>query len=300
MKKFMTFILAAVMCLPLMADAYRDALLHYLKVSNTVNPGTTEAFSQSIEQLAESAFADDPQLGKKIVSEYIETQLMEDMTDIFLPAYRKYVSESDIKQLENMYNDPHFAQIQKKSIDIASNLQDKPEFSEFMTQYQQAIQVIMQDGTPEDLQRPVSVSGEYARVFNDYYVNSGTKEIINSSFRQVMDVLQNMFKEQGIGDQKTKQLLTRVQQYTDKNMPVMLMSIFNKEITLRDLQYLTEIITREPNQHAIRASLEMTSDLMGLVLQIMEGMDKWVNVHYPQHGKTFDELIKQTRALLNR
>lgn len=298
MKRFYSLmLLAAVICLPMRADAYRDALKNYLQTSSTVN---TEQYIQSFRPLAQSLFPGNVAQGEKIFAEYFEEQLIDDITDLYLPAYRRHVTQADLQELTNILSDPRYGRIQEHAMKIVNSLNQTEEYQQFMTKFQEAATAIVLGDKPQDIKASVSVSGEYARAFNQYYEKSGTKQIVMSSFQSIMDVMENVLISQGTSAGEAKRISREVLRYSERNLPAMLMSLFNKDLTLRDLQDLMQLTDTDAYRHTVEASVEMTSDTMQMGVDILNKMADWMDKRYPQQAAKLRKELESLRSVMGK
>lgn len=298
MKRLYSLIMmAAMICLPMFADSYRNTMKEYMLKSNVIN---TDQYVKLMEPLAESFFADDIEMGKTIIGRYIEEQMMEDITDMYLPLFRKHVSEAELKELIKTYSDPRYGRVQEHASKILSTMDQTEEYQMFTTKYQEALVSIMQGGTAEDVKPTMSVSGEYARVFNQYYVSSGTKQMVTNMFSSMTDMLENMLISYGYTQSEAKKVMKQVTDYSDRNLPVMLMSIFNRNLTLRDLQDLNEISATTPYKHAMEAVNDASTDVMQLGIDLISHMADWMDKKYPKYAKGVRQRLEETRRILGK
>ena len=154
MKKFFLLIAFCFGALSMSADSYRDLLTQYMQVGNLVDKGT---YSEMLKPLATSAFPNDAQKGMDIVGQYASSQMITDIIDLFEPAFRNHVSESELQQLVTIMQDPRMQEIQAKSVELASNFNQSPDFQAFMQQYQAAMMQIMQGQKPQEIPTPAGV-----------------------------------------------------------------------------------------------------------------------------------------------
>ena len=293
MKRTFLFILtAAFLSMPLFADSYRDALKSYLKSADVSD---SEKYAAQLRTMSQQLFQNDPKKGEAIMNEYIQSQFTDDMVELYLPYFRKHVTEADLKQLEQQNSNPRYAEVGRRAKAVVDNLASMPEYQKFMTDYQQAMMDIVQGNKPKNMKMPSSISKEYIDVFNNYYRVSGTDKIIDQSFSSITDYLGSALKQQGMAN--ADQIIKQLKAYTSDNIPILLASIFHKSLTEVDLKIATEMVSSEAQQHTIAAVAEMTSDPIQLGINLLDHVATWLDTHYPQEAKPFHGSVEQLKSL---
>lgn len=287
MKRFFSIIaMVAVMWLPMQADSYRDALVNYMNGSGIVNP---DQYSQMLEPLAQSLYADDPN-GANVVSQYVTTQMMQDIADIYEPAFRRYVSEAELNELASIYTNPKYANLQKRAMDIVNGMQHSPEYQQFVSQFSQAIQNIMMDQPARDVQIADDVSKEYADAFYQFYEDSRINDILSGSFHSIFTTLQDELVKSGVSNPQAK--VNQLVQYTSKNMPKVMLALFSSKLTLEDVKLVAGMTKSTAYQHSMDAVAEMASDPMKLGAELIAKMADWMGQYYPKYAAPLYEILK--------
>lgn len=289
-RLFSLLALAAMMCLPMQADSYRDLMSKYLSINDLSN---NAQFEQVIDNVATTAFPNDQQAAE-CFSAYLSRQLTADMVEIYEPFFRRHVTEAELKELVNLYNDPKFADIQARAMGIVKNLDKSQEYMTFVGQYSEAIEKIMKDEKPREIQIADEVSREYADAFYAYYRGSGIDEVLMSAFQGIFQNLETQLSSVIANPQA---VVKELNAYTSRNMPKILMAIYNKTLTLEDLRLLTSATDLPAYKHTMTAVAESASDPLALGLEVFRGMARWAEQQCPEYAAPLKEMIKTVEGM---
>jgi hypothetical protein len=289
-RLFSLLAIAAMMCLPMQADSYRDLMSKYLSINDVSN---SAQFEQVIDNVAATAFPNDQQAAE-CFSNYLSRQLTADMVEIYEPFFRRHVTEAELKELVNLYNDPKFADIQARAMGIVKNLDKSQEYMTFVGQYSEAIEKIMKDEKPREIQIADEVSREYADAFYAYYRGSGIDEVLMSAFQGIFQNLETQLSSVIANPQA---VVKELNAYTSRNMPKILMAIYNKTLTLEDLRLLTSATDLPAYKHTMTAVAESASDPLALGLEVFRGMARWAEQQCPEYAAPLKEMIKTVEGM---
>lgn len=289
-RLFSLLALAAMMCLPMQADSYRDLMSKYLSINDLSN---NAQFEQVIDNVAATAFPNDQQAAE-CFSAYLSRQLTADMVEIYEPFFRRNVTEAELKELVNLYNDPKFADIQARAMGIVKNLDKSQEYMTFVGQYSEAIEKIMKDEKPREIQIADEVSREYADAFYAYYRGSGIDEVLMSAFQGIFQNLETQLSSVIANPQA---VVKELNAYTSRNMPKILMAIYNKTLTLEDLRLLTSATDLPAYKHTMTAVAEAASDPLALGLAVYRGIARWADRNCPEYAAPLKEMIKMVESM---
>lgn len=289
-RLFSLLALAAMMCLPMQADSYRDLMSKYLSINDLNN---NAQFEQVIDNVAATAFPNDQQAAE-CFSAYLSRQLTADMVEIYEPFFRRHVTEAELKELVDLYNDPKFADIQARAMGIVKNLDKSQEYMTFVGQYSEAIEKIMKDEKPREIQIADEVSREYADAFYAYYRGSGIDEVLMSAFQGIFQNLETQLSSVIANPQA---VVKELNAYTSRNMPKILMAIYNKTLTLEDLRLLTSATDLPAYKHTMTAVAESASDPLALGLEVFRGMARWAEQQCPEYAAPLKEMIKTVEGM---
>jgi hypothetical protein len=289
-RLFSLLAIAAMMCLPMQADSYRDLMSKYLSINDLSN---NAQFEQVIDNVATTAFPNDQQAAE-CFSAYLSRQLTADMVEIYEPFFRRHVTEAELKELVDLYNDPKFADIQARAMGIVKNLDKSQEYMTFVGQYSEAIEKIMKDEKPREIQIADEVSREYADAFYAYYRGSGIDEVLMSAFQGIFQNLETQLSSVIANPQA---VVKELNAYTSRNMPKILMAIYNKTLTLEDLRLLTSATDLPAYKHTMTAVAESASDPLALGLEVFRGMARWAEQQCPEYAAPLKEMIKTVEGM---
>ena len=289
-RLFSLLAIAAMMCLPMQADSYRDLMSKYLSINDVSN---SAQFEQVIDNVAATAFPNDQQAAE-CFSNYLSRQLTADMVEIYEPFFRRHVTEAELKELVDLYNDPKFADIQARAMGIVKNLDKSQEYMTFVGQYSEAIEKIMKDEKPREIQIADEVSREYADAFYAYYRGSGIDEVLMSAFQGIFQNLETQLSSVIANPQA---VVKELNAYTSRNMPKILMAIYNKTLTLEDLRLLTSATDLPAYKHTMTAVAESASDPLALGLEVFRGMARWAEQQCPEYAAPLKEMIKTVEGM---
>ncbi len=292
MKRLISILaIVAATCLPMQADSYHDLVGRYLSINEM--GGNNTQYEKMLNQLSAQAFPNDPQAAQ-CFSSYLTAQLSTDMVAIYEPFFRRHVTEAELKELVNLYNDPKFADIQARAMGIVENLDKSQEYMTFVGQYSEAIEKIMKDEKPREIQIADEVSREYADAFYAYYRGSGIDDVLMSAFQGIFQNLETQLSSVIANPQA---VVKELNAYTSRNMPKILMAIYNKTLTLEDLRLLTSATDLPAYKHTMTAVAEAASDPLALGLEVFRGMARWAEQQCPEYAAPLKEMIKTVEAL---
>lgn len=289
-RLFSLLAIAAMMCLPMQADSYRDLMSKYLSSNDMSN---SAQFQQMIDNVTAQSFPNDPQAAQ-CFSDYLSVQLSTDMVTIYEPFFRRHVTEAELRELVNVTSDPKFADIQARSASILANLDQSKEYANFISQYSEAIEKIMKDEKPREIQIADEVSSEYADAFYAYYRGSGIDDVLMSAFQGIFQNLETQLSSVIANPQA---VVKELNAYTSRNMPKILMAIYSKTLTLEDLRLLTSVTDLPAYKHTMTAVAESASDPLALGLEVFRGMARWAEQNCPDYAAPLKEMIKTVEGL---
>lgn len=294
MKKLLILFVALTMTVNLWADSYRDALVRYFELGQVIDQSEYE---QMMMPMSQTLFPEDEAKGATILAEYASQQMMYDLIDIYQPAFRNHVTEAELNQLAATLQDPRILEIQAHTKQIMQTVTNSEEFQDFMGRYQAAVSVILAGGEmPADIERPAGVSDAYANAFMAYYKSSGVADILTNAFQSRADMLTETLRRSGT--ENPEQYVNKLIQYTDRNLPVVLMSAFYKSLSISDLKDLRRLTDLPAYQHSLEAVKELVSDPLSLGLAIITRMSDWISLHYPQYAVPVQQQVKQMEMIL--
>ena len=293
MKKLLSILALCALCVCANADAYRDALVRYLQVDNTMD---REQYEKKIKPIFTRLYPGSEDKTYAIMEEYMTSQMMNDMVDIFEPAFRKHVSEADLNDLIAIYSDPRYKEINRRSSNISENLATSEEYINFAKRFQTAaIAISNGQEVPEDNYQPADVPGDYAQAFMQYYKDSKLDETMMAMFRSIGNMLAESMRKEGKPDADKK--IEAIMNYAADNLPLIMMSVYHKAaITKDDLQYMTAVSTKPSSIRSIEALQEILVNPVQFAADMLKKLTNWMDAHHPDYAgqlhKTVDELEK--------
>ena len=294
MKKSLILFVALTMTVNLWADSYRDALARYFQLGQVIDQAQYE---QMMLPMSQTLFPEDEAKGAAILAEYASQQMMYDLIDIYQPAFQRHVTEAELNQLAATLQDPRILEIQSHTKEIMQTVTNSEEFQDFMGRYQAAVMVILAGGEmPADIDRPAGVSNAYAQAFMAYYQSSGVADILTNAFQARSNMLVETLRRNGT--EHPEQYVNKLIQYTDRNLPVVLMSAFYKSLTIADINDLRRLTELPAYSHSIEAVSELVNDPISLGLAVFTRMADWISLHYPQYAVPVQQQVKQMEMIL--
>ncbi len=292
MKRFFSLLLfVSISASMVWADAYRDALVTYLGGTQE----NMEQVKQSLGTVLQSVFPDNSGKAAQIMTEYLSTQGIEDIADIYEPAFRQYVSIEDLQELSKLYADPRYQEMSQRSAKLVAEAAQSPEYAQFSSQLTTAIQAIATGGKAEPLAVSADVSDEYRQLFHTYYVESQIGDAMNDAYKPVISMLESSLSNNGI--KNAKSIATSVYTYISANSETLFLNIYSKAFTEEDLHLLIEASTSPAQKNAMRATREIVSDPIALTTSMLTKMYAWLQVHYPDYAKPFRTVLDELQKM---
>lgn len=285
MKKIISFfVLAFIALMPLHADQYRDALKKYLTSSDVVS-------IEQIQQMAQSILmqqgADQNEISK-LISEYVGSQMMDDMVDLFLPYFQKYVSMEDLKKLTKTQQQKRYSQLMSQTTATMQDLAQNTEYQQLAEQLGEGMKAILEGKEPQLIPMVESITNSYQQIFDRYFDVSGTKKSMESVFSSFGDLIVSALGD----DQQTNvdSIYSDYVTYTSESLRNMMLNIFSKVYSEKDLNYLTKKMDNTAYIHCVSATNEAGADLMLISVDFLEKMGDWTMANHPEFEKTVNNL----------
>ncbi|MBQ9340120.1 MAG: hypothetical protein IJS13_07295 [Paludibacteraceae bacterium] len=295
MKRYFSLLIVGIVSYgALYADSYRDALKVYLSNNNS----NSAQYESTLGEAFAKAFPQETDKEKigQIMSEYAATQMADDMADIFLPSFKKYVSEAELKELIELYQNERFAALQNKSAAIMSGLVNDEDYLQFMNSFGTALGNIVTGQPVVDLPVPANITESYVKTFNTYYEDSMLDEMIGGMFESVYDMVKKGLIGQGM--ENVDDVIEKVKKYTATNMRTVLLVTFHKAYSEDDIKYMSLATASDAYRHSMQATMDVVSNPLALSLNLFEKMSAWLKANYPQYGAAFDELISTMKTMM--
>lgn len=284
MKRILSIVCVVVMATSMWADAYRDALMKYLQFNSNEQQELLNAISAQIT-------TDPNSQGAKALTEYMSTQMITDIADIYEPSFRKHVSIEDLQQLEQQYSDPRFADITKRSAAVIANMAQSTEYMAFIRQFQSSLMAMATgQGLPQDLPIPDTISGPYVQAFQQYYQQARVEEATMASFRNMTPMLTSSLRSAGVTN--AEEMVSNLIAYTQRNIPTVILTLMNKTMTLDDMQLMNSVTSTPAYQHVMDASIEVTGNPIAMAKTLLGKMVSWMETNHPDHVAPYKQLLQ--------
>ena len=294
MKRLFSILLVALAWMPLCADSYHDALVSYLLNSDVASK---EQMEEQLRPLIQQALPDEPKEANIILKRYVSTRLMNDLADIYDPAFRKHVSEEDMQKMAQIYSDPRFAEIQTKMLATLTNLQSSADFQNLTASMASAMQTIMSGKKPQPLAVNSTIPKDYVEQFGLYYKASQMGELVNQTFAGVSEMLTAQLRNNGVAN--AEQVTAQLMEYLSGSMPAIMTQLVYKSLSKEDLQMLVDASCSPAYQHTVDAVSEILSDPIGLSIQMMTKMGDWIKINSNRHYKSFNTFVNTLKEAAN-
>lgn len=296
MKRIISLILlTAAMWLPMNADTYRETLEQYL---STGAPSENVALLEQVLQSAVSSFdSAHAEQAAQVLTEYMTTQMMTDLADIYEPAFRQHVSEADLQELIRLYSNPQYQAIRQRSAAMFADMSQAQEYLTFVRQFQLAAMAITTgQPMPADMPAASDIPAEYQEVFMQYYQAAGVDEMLTGTFRSVGNMLTDALRKNGTPNAEAK--VNELMQYVSRNMPTVIMSLAVKTMSIDDLQMMISVVNTDAYRHEMQAVSEVIGNPIEMASAMMGKLAEWMKTHYPQYLEPLQKRINDMQQVL--
>lgn len=289
-RLFLLLMVCISLCLSIHADSYRETLDEFVRLGNTVN---SKAYEEMLAPLAEQLYPNDIAEATKAISEYMSSQMYDDIAGMYDSIYRKHVTEEELRELITIYTDPRYVQIQQKVLDVAKNLEKTEEYKDFINQIQAlAMSMLTNESFPGDISVSANISDEYKEVFARYYKLSRINENLMASLNFLNKPLVELFEAQKIADADKK--IETIMAYMERNIFNVYLSLMNQSgVAIDDLQLLSKLASLPAYQHMASAGVEIAGDPIRLSVDLFKNMATWMEVKYPKYAAPMRNLLQE-------
>jgi hypothetical protein len=278
------------LCLSIYADSYRKTLDEFVRLGSTIN---SEAYEGMLAPLAEQLYPNDIAEATKAISEYMSSQMYDDIAGMYDSIYRKHVTEEELRELITIYSDPRYIQIQQKVLDVANNLEKTEEYKDFINQIQTlAMSLLSNDSLPGDISVSANISDEYKEAFARYYKLSKINESLMASFDFLIKPLAELFEADG--EKKIEAMMA----YMERNISNVYLSLMNQSgVTIDDLHLLSKVASLPSCQHMANAGVEISGNPIQLSVELFNNMANWMDAKYPKYAAPIRNLLQELRQI---
>lgn len=295
-KLFLLMVMCIGICLTANADSYRETLDEFVRLGNTVN---SKAYEEMLAPLAEQLYPNDIAEATKAISEYMSSQMYDDIAGMYDSIYRKHVTEEELKELIALYSDPRYAQIQTKIVDITANIQQTKGYAACVQQIEAiTMAAISGQPIPEDIPIKVNVSDEYREAFNRYYKQCNLEETMATSFKSMEIMLTKIFEQQNIANATTK--VNTIMDCIKQNMETVYLTVIKESLTIDDLQLLTNAASLPASQHVMKATAELSENPFQLSMKLFSNMANWMEANHPKYAAPIRNIVVEMEQLVTK
>lgn len=294
MKRLFTIAFVALAAsLQINADSYHDALAKYIRMGDMID---ANQYEQMMNPLVAQLYPNDAAQASAAFSDYISSQMMSDITDLYEPAFRGRVSEADLEELITLYSDPRFADMSKRAMGVVTSFSTTQEYAAFQQQFQAAFLALAKGkNLPADVSISEDIPAEYVDAFMSYYNDTKIDDVLMSSFRSMQGMLSLAMRKDGVAEPEKK--IDALLEYVSRNMPKVLISIFYKTFTVEDLR-LCSTVTATPAYHRAReATTEVAGNPIEMSISLFGKIADWMDGHHPQYAAPLRNLINDMKQL---
>ncbi|MCR5050278.1 MAG: hypothetical protein K6A36_04265 [Paludibacteraceae bacterium] len=293
MKKLLFILALCALCVSVNADSYHDAMIKYMQVDNCMD---REQYEKRIKPMIARLYPESDTVMATIMEEYIASQMMDDMVNLFEPAFRNHVTEEDLHELIVICSDPRYKEIEKRSSNITENIYTAEEYIEFAKRLQVVMAAIANDQKVPNDKIKTDVPKKYAKTFMQYYKESKLEETMTAAFQSVGNVLAEALRKEGKSDVEKK--VETAMNYANTNLPMIMMSLYYKsEITKEDLQYLTAVSSKPSSVHAMEAVQELFADPIQMSAGLLGKLANWMDAHHPDYATNLHNAVNELEKL---
>ena len=100
-------------------------------------------------------------------------------------------------------------------------------------------------------------------------------------------------QDSGIANPQAK--VDELIQYTNKNLPKVMLALFSTQLTLDDVKLVAGMTKKTSYQHAMDAVIEMSADTMQLGIDIITKMAEWMGQYYPKYAAPLYDTLKMLK-----
>lgn len=276
MKKFLLIILCCLTSLGYAQDSYRKALNAYLQSNNTDLGSQAQKILPFLQRSMGDTVAN-------VFVEYMQAQMYSDIADSYEPIFRKYVSESELNELSKWNKRERTKQIQQKSLDLVTSLNNENKLFEKMQPYMVGLTALMHGEQPDSIPAK-QLSPTYKQQLQTFMDANHLGEIFDNITQTLVSQTSSI-----INNEQTKQ---DVYNYTIAFIDNMIIDIFSEIFSEDDLKYVNKQAKTPAAQHAAEAQAEMMKDPIAYSQNYYDNIIKWVENNHPEYTQQFKTAFK--------
>ena len=256
MKSIKLMLLIAAMLLPLSIHAQKQQDAYRQTIELLINKGQQkEQMQMQIAQLLQQQDQNNPQMAK-MQKYFTSDDFLNDIIDMYEEALRPRLTLEQLQEVANFVTSDSSKLLEEKAQVLAMQMQDQtsPTFAVLMD----FVQRMVAHAQGNDAQPTVdlTVDPEYAKLFHEYYVASGTDKIMQSTMQNMIGAIAGQFAGQFKADEQAQfdQMISRMTTYMVENLEPSTMKMMEGIYTPSDLNYYVRNMLTPSYQAYVDAS----------------------------------------------
>ncbi len=272
MKSIKLMLLIAAMLLPLSIHAQKQQDAYRQTIELLINKGQQkEQMQMQIAQLLQQQDQNNPQMAK-MQQYFTSDDFLNDIIDMYEEALRPRLTLEQLQEVANFVTSDSSKLLEEKAQVLAMQMQDQtsPTFAVMMD----LVQRMVAHAQGNDAQPTVdlTVDPEYAKLFHEYYVASGTDKIMETTMQNMIGAIAGQFAGQFNADEQAQfeQMVNRMTTYMVDNLEPSVMKMMEGIYTPSELNYYVRNMLTPSYQAYVDASANI--DFSKFITIIFEKM----------------------------
>ena len=272
MKSIKLMLLIAAMLLPLSIHAQKQQDAYRQTIELLINKGQQkEQIQMQIAQLLQQQDQNNPQMAK-MQKYFTSDDFLNDIIDMYEEALRPRLTLEQLQEVANFVTSDSSKLLEEKAQVLAMQMQDQtsPTFAVMMD----LVQRMVAHAQGNDAQPTVdlTVDPEYAKLFHEYYVASGTDKIMQTTMQNMIGAIAGQFAGQFNADEQAQfeQMVSRMTTYMVENLEPSVMKMMEGIYTPSELNYYVRNMLTPSYQAYVDASANI--DFSKFITIIFEKM----------------------------
>ena len=256
MKSIKLMLLIAAMLLPLSIHAQKQQDAYRQTIELLINKGQQkEQMQMQIAQLLQQQDQNNPQMAK-MQKYFTSDDFLNDIIDMYEEALRPRLTLEQLQEVANFVTSDSSKLLEEKAQVLAMQMQDQtsPTFAVLMD----LVQRMVAHAQGNDAQPTVdlTVDPEYAKLFHEYYVASGTDKIMQTTMQNMIGAIAGQFAGQFNADEQAQfeQMVSRMTTYMVENLEPSVMKMMEGIYTPSELNYYVRNMLTPSYQAYVDAS----------------------------------------------
>ena len=256
MKSIKLMLLVAAMLLPLNIHAQKPQDAYRQTIELLINKGQQkEQMQMQIAQLLQQQDQNNPQMAK--MQKYLTSDdFLNDIIDMYEEALRPRLTLEQLQEVANFVTSDSSKLLEEKAQVLAMQMQDQtsPTFAVLMDLMQRM--VAHAQGNDAQPTVDLTVDPEYAKLFHEYYVASGTDKIMETTMQNMIGAIAGQFAGQFNADEQAQfeQMVSRMTTYMVENLEPSVMKMMEGIYTPSDLNFYVRNMLTPSYQAYVDAS----------------------------------------------